>query len=403
MSRATLQRPSVFVAAWTVVVVGVFVASGDLRVHGAAEPQPARAPVRVHEPRIVRRETPPPPAATVTRKGRVFDAMGFLVVGAEVLPMDRPPTRTDGDGAFQLELACAQATDVLVRADGQRAAWLRTCAGSPDVLALQLVPHAPWDDAPLPPRAPAPLRGEGTVRTADGRPLAGAFVTATGSGLWARTDDIGRFELLLPAATATLLVHGPSADGDDGFAVLAAPFVGERARGAVPLPDLVAGRALGIRGLVRDARGQPIVGIPVEIAGECVRRVVDTGAGGQFHLGGLLPGRYQARPFAYRGAVGVGTDVTLAGVTVDVELQLLAAEEQRLRVVDERGAAVGGVFVTATIGGTRRAVARADADGFVALPVAGAAEFDVRAPEHYAPIPVRRVDLDDATLVVALP
>jgi hypothetical protein len=59
--------------------------------------------------------------------------------------------------------------------------------------------------------------------------------------------------------------------------------------------------------------------------------------------------------------------------------------------------------VAARIGGTRRAVARADAHGVVAVPVAAEAEFDVRAPRHYAPLPIRRVDLDEATLVVALP
>ena len=400
MARALLQRPSALVAACTVVVVGAFVATGDLRV-ASGEPAP-RAPLRVHEPRVVR-NTPPRPAPGVVRRGRVFDALGFLVVGAEVVPMDRPPVRTDGDGAFQVELARGRATDLLVRADGQRAAWLRTSDGSPDVLALQLVPAAPWDEVPAPPPPPAALRGEGSVRGGDGKPLASAYVTALGSGVWARTDDIGRFELPLPAATVTLLVHAPAADGGNGFAALSEPIASNRARGVVPMPDVLAAPALGIRGCVRDARGQPIAGVPVEIVGEHVRRVVDTGAGGAFHLGGLLPGRYLARPFAWRGAVGVTTEVTLARAAVDVDLQLLDADEQHLRVVDEGGNAVAGVFVAASIGGARRAVARADDDGRVAVPVAAAAEFDVRAPAHYASLPVRRVDLDEAKLVVALP
>jgi hypothetical protein len=404
MRRSALQRPSALVVACAFVVVSVFVASGDLRIERAAPATPA-VTARAAEPRIVKRDAPPPPPAMVTRRGRVFDALGFLLVGAEVLPMDRPAARTDGDGSFQLELAAnGRAADVLVRADGQRPAWMRTCAGSPDVLALQLVPKAPWDEPPVPPPEVAPLRGEGIVLGGDGKPLAGAYVTAVGSSLWARTDDIGRFALPLPAAATSLLVHGPTGgSGELGFAAIAAPFVSERARGVVPVPDLVALPALGIRGLVRDPRGQPIAGVPVEIAGESLRRVVDSGAGGQFQLGGLLPGRYVARPFAYRGAVGVASGVELTAAPADVELQLLAAEERRLRVVDEQGGAMPGLFVAASIGGMRRGIARADGDGFVAVPVAAGSEFDVRAPEHYTRLPVRRFDLDEATLVVALP
>lgn len=402
MLRAGMQRPSLFVGTWTVLVVGVFVWRGDLRLAHTAPPESAPAArtrdvVRAPSPRAVH-------VATVARKGRIFDALGFLIVGAEVVPMERAPTRTDGDGTFQLDLAEAATTDVLVRADGQAPAWLRVSEGSPDVLALQLVPAAPWDAPPAPPAPVSPLRGEGTIRLGDGSPLGAAFVTAVGTGVWARTDDIGRFVMPLPVPSALLCVHEPNGGaGGAGFASLSPPIVNQRARGAVPLADLVAAPALAIRGIVRDAKGKPVVGLPIAIAGPSLRRVVDTGSGGAFRAGGLLPGRYQVSPFSWRGAVGVATDVALGDASLDLDVHLVAAEEVRLRVVDEHGGPVAGVYVASSVGGARRGLARADGDGFAAVPVSARTEFDVRTPQEFAPVSVRRYETDAATLVVALP
>lgn len=400
-----LPRPSVVVAVWTLVVVAAFVWRGDLRVATVPAEPARRGPAGVREPSIVRSPAAPSNvSATVSRRGRVFDALGFLVVGAEVVPMERAGTRTDGDGVFQIELAAAATTDLLVRADGQQPAWLRASEGSPDVLALQLAPAAPWDALPSPPVPPSALRGEGTVRTADGRPLAGAFVTAAGTGVWARADDIGRFVIPLPTPTATLLAHEPLGGvGGTGFAGASGALVQQRTRGMVPLPDLIASPALAIRGIVRDAKGQPIVGVPVEIAGTGLRRVVETGSGGAFRVGGLAAGPCRVLPFAWRGALGVAREMTLQDTAVDVDLQLVAAEEVRLRVVDERGGPVAGVYVASNVGGARRGIAQADADGYAAVPVAEQTEFDVRASNHFTPVVVRRFDPDPATLVVAMP
>lgn len=406
MWRGHLQRPSVIVGAWTLFVVGVFVWRGDLRVVAAMPATTERAPVAVSPPTVVRAPGPSPSVTptVVSRKGRIFDALGFLVVGAEVLPMDRAATRTDGDGAFQVELAAAATIDLLVRADGLQPTWLRVSEGSPDPLAAQLLPAAPWDPLPMPPVPPSPLRGEGTVRSADGRAMAGAFVTAAGTGIWVRTDDIGRFVLPLPTPTATLHVHEPSGGvGGTGFAGVSAPVVSQRTQGALPLPDLAASPALAIRGIVRDAKGLPVVGVPIEVEGPSLRRVVETGAGGAFRVGGLLAGAYRVRPFAYRGAVGVVHDLALRDAAVDVDLQLVAAEEVRLRVVDEGGSGVSGVYVAASVGGARRGIAQADAGGFAAVPVAAQTEWDVRTPTNFAPVTVRRFDAEPPTLVVTMP
>lgn len=400
------KRPSLLVCVWTLVVVAAFVLRGDLRLSPAAGPQPADAtpapaPAR-DEPIVVRRPAAARTAPAVVRRGRVFDALGFLVVGAEVLPMARPAVRTDADGGFTLEHHDGLA-DALVRAEGLRPAWLRSSAGSPDPLVLQLEPAAPWDQPPTP-LSPAPvLFGEGHLRRADGTVLAGAFVTAAGTGLWSRSDEHGRYVLPLAAASATLLLHDPGSGSDSGLAADGVPFLAPRAQGRVPLPDVVAAPAASIRGIVRDPAGSPVAGVPVQVRGPLLQRVVETGNGGAFRLGGLLPGPYELTPLAYRGAFGRAHALGVAGGAVDVDLQLVAAAEARLRVVDEQGHPAVGVYVTASVGGLRRGIAMADGDGAVDLPVAAGAEFEVRLPPHFGPLPVRRFDAAPPTLVVAGP
>ena len=366
-------------------------------------------------PVVVRPERPSrsPSAGTVVRSGRVFDALGYLVVGAEVIAMDRAPERTNADGEFRLSLPEDRSTSVLVRASGQRPVWLRANAASPDAIVVQLSPAAPWDrepegdSSPLPP-TPAALRGEGIVRTAAGTPIPGAYVTALGTEFWSRTDEIGRYVLPLASATATLQVHQPEGGSEQrGLAARLEVDLG-RDQGVVPLPELVAGPACAIRGTVRDSRGSPVAGVPVEVRGEGQARVLDAGAGGIFRLGGLLPGRYQIRALAFRGAIGDVQHFTLgagpgASNVVDCDLHLLAADERRLRVLDERGSPVGGVYVAASVGGHCCGIAQADANGWAAVPVAVETRFDVRTPQDFAPVLVRRFDSAPATLIVALP
>jgi hypothetical protein len=400
-------RPSVLVGAWTLVVVGVFVARGDLRIASAAErgaTVASAAAERAPGPIVVKARSAPRPAATVRQRGRVFDARGFLVVGAEVVPMTGPSLRTDGDGAFGIELEPGGTIDLLVRADGMRPAWRRASDGSPEPLCVRLEPAAPWDPPAKVLEPPSTLRGEGIVRDALARPLAGAFVTADATGVWSRTDDIGRFALPLPTPATTLIVHHPDG-GENGMGCygVAANIVALRSTGATPVPDVVLGPASGVRGIVCDARGQPVAGVPVEITGEGLQRLVETGPGGAFRAGGLPPGSYRVQPGAWRGAIAAPASVELGAEPVDLDLRLVAADEVRLRVVDERATPVAGVIVAAIIGGARRGIARADANGYAAVPVAFETEFDVRTPEHHAAVVVRRFDPDPATLVVAMP
>jgi hypothetical protein len=209
------KRPSVGVVLGAATVLAVFVARGDLGLEPKVRPQET-PPVAEVGPVVVRPERAGRVRAATPAvvSGRVLDSLGFLVVGAEVSAPGQPPVRTDADGAFSTVLPLANAP-LLVRARGLRSQWITPNVGGPDPMLVRLAPSAPWDVEPTQP-APGPetYTGEGIVRGIDGKPLAGAFVTAVGSDRWSRTDDIGRYVLALTGPNPTLLVHHPDASGE---------------------------------------------------------------------------------------------------------------------------------------------------------------------------------------------
>jgi hypothetical protein len=366
---------------------------------------------------VVRAEKAPTRAKAVVVRGRVFDPRGFLVVGAtlgggpavgaDVARTDVVRTdslvRTDSDGAFAIDVPPAGVRDLLVRADGLAPTWWRLGEGSPDAVVLQLAAKAPWDEPPadLPPRARR--FGEGTLHGSDGKALANAFVRALGSDEWARSDEFGRFRVLLPKSPASLLVHAPgSGETLAGMAGVGEPFACERSEGVVPVPELALGAGHALRGTVRDPRGQPVEGVPIVVRSRRIVRTVVSGVGGTFQLGGLLADGYTVQPFAHRGAVGMATDVALEAPVVAVDVALRAMDEVRLRVLDEQGAPCASLHVASSIAGLRRGVGQTDEQGFVAVPVVGdATTFEVRTAVELAPVSVRSFDAVAATLVVA--
>jgi len=410
MVRELLRRPSVAVASWGVLVLALFAWRGDLGLSGqesvVATLPDASSPGLGGEPVVVRRKaTAANPDALAKRVGRVFDSMGFLLVGAEVVPIEGRSQKTDAAGSFEIELMKERATDLLVRAEGRRGQWCRTSAISPDPLLVRMEPIAPWDAEPQPPTAPLALRGEGTVAGPDGQPLPFAFVNVLGTDCWGKTDDIGRVVLPLPSRRSTFVVHRPGTGGEAGVAAVSTPFASSRARGVVPLPPLVGGQAGAIEGIVRDESGQGVAGLPVEVRGASGRRFVETGAGGSFVLTGLVPDDYIVEPFAYRGAIGEAIEVRVDRAVVACDLSVRRVEEADLRVVTESGAVAAGVWVAASLNGMRRGVAQANGEGLVSLPIADAAEFDVRRDGSYASCEVRAFDAsaEPATIVIAGP
>jgi hypothetical protein len=413
------KRPSIVVVGTAVTVVAVFVARGDLSLTSREQKAPpASKPVQVaaanggsgaeRAPVVVKPERAGRvrPESPRTVRGRVFDAMGFLVVGAEVVAAGQSILRTDSDGVFSAQLATAT-TPLLVRASGYRSQWVVPSVGSPDGLLVQLEPAAPWDEALVEPHPVASnLTGEGLVRGFDGKPLAGAYVTAVGSLVWSRTDEIGRYTLPLPtSSTTTLVVHHPDGAGDGrGQVVRSEPVQFERKSGVVPLPELVASLGSALRGTLRDGQGNPVSGVPLQVRGEGLSRVIESGISGMFRLAGLLPGRYEIQPIGYRGALGQKQEIVVDHAFVDCVVQLHPTAEQRVQVLDERGEPMRRAYVATSFDGERRSVAQADGEGWASVRIAAKdAQFEVRGADHYEAMSVRRYEADHNRLVVAAP
>ena len=400
-----LRKPSVAVATWAILVLGLFAWRGDLSLGDAEHERASAAAKKQAGPVVVRRqESPELPRAT--RNGFVYDSMGFLLVGADILPNSGAAEKTGADGAFSVDLLKYETSDLLVRAEGRRAEWLRTSAISPDPLAVRLVPDAPWDAEVKTPEPAPKLRGEGLVRGADGRPLANAFVNVLGTDCWGLTGEAGRVELPLPAPEVSFVVHRASRESEaGGLAAVSRPFVSPRAQGVVPLPDLVGEPGGSIRGIVRNEHGDPVSGLPVMVRGPGGVRYARTGAGGVFVLGGLIAADYTVEPFAHRGAVAEAVSVRVDRPVIACDLHLSTLKEAGLRIVDESGALAVGVWVASSLHGLRRGVDQVGDDGLVQLPIASASEFEVRLADSFASCEIKQYDAsaEPATLVIAQP
>lgn len=404
MVARVLYRPSVVVVGAAVLWLAVFGATGRLSLDAGK----AQLPVAGDRgPLVVRADKGKLRTTVVELRGRVVDAFGEPVVAAELQARSGEQGRTASDGSFAIAFerpvrGDAGFVDLGVTAPGLRGKWQRLALHAPDAPLLRLAPAAPWDAKAVAPEPEVPtLFGEGIVRTFDGKPGVAAFVTVKGTGVWAKADAIGRYVLPLPAGEVELVAHQTSEAGG-GLAVRSERFRPERDRGVVPLPDLVAEPAVVLHGRVADGAGVPIVGVPVEVRGDGFSRIVESGLSGLFRLAGLLPGRYEVRPMAFRGSLGrpQTVDLDLHGGECNIAMQPVG--ERRIRILDEDGHPIPRAHVVASIAGNRCAVAQADTDGWATLRTAGeGSEWEVRSPERYEALPVQRWQGD--ALLVAQP
>ncbi|MCA8977211.1 MAG: carboxypeptidase regulatory-like domain-containing protein [Planctomycetes bacterium] len=403
VSAPIWKRPSAYVVVCAAAVITAFVASGDLRV----ETDPARrSKGAAAGPRIVRNHLPAPrrEVGQVSLSGRVFDTLGFAVSGAEVLGSAGESTLTAGDGRFELAVADGPYSEIMIKARGYGASSLRASSAATGPLVVRLEPQRPWDVAAVPSLPEPTLTGEGTVRDNDGRPVEGAYVTAAGTGLWSRTDGIGRYTLGLFDSTPTLLVHRPATEDGPSLAARSPRLDLGRARGHVPLPELIAEEGAVIRGTLRDDAGSPMVGVPVEIEGEGMTHLCESDGGGRFHVGGLVQGDYSVRPMAWNGLLGSRRHVVLAEPLAELELTMEPLRASRLQVRDEGGQPVGKAYVTISVDGVRRTFSQADEAGWTDVRLAsGEMQFEVRAADGEDELAVRRIDRDQAQLIVAAP
>jgi hypothetical protein len=394
-----MRRPSFYVLLTGGAVLLLFAASGHLQVGGPA-PQPAKPVTNV------RLQPPARSKPTDEVVGCVWDSMGFVLIGAEVGDAEAKD-RTDADGRFRLDLPKVGVADLAVAARGYRTSWLRVFPGLRESLVIALEPAAPWDQPPPPPpQLLQELVGEGYVRGEGGAAVANALVWVIETGAEARTNEVGHYAIPVPTDGATLLVQAPESEpAGNGRAARSEKLTFNRQRGAVLLPELVVAKAAALRGTVRDERGQPLAGVPIQVVGNGLARMLVSSDGGAFRLAGLLPGAYQVRSFAYRGALGASSSVTIAAAVADCELHLRPASERRVQVVTEAGAPVARAMVATSVAGLRRGVHRADSEGWVQVRAAAAdAVYDVRTADDYQPLRVVAAPTGDAgRLVVALP
>jgi hypothetical protein len=396
-----MNRPSHYLLLCLLAFLGFLIASGRLPVAPAA--------LQRHAPEVVAAKEPRPgrPRPHTVVEGIVLDALGFRVVGAEVSIRGRDDrVRTDADGQFRFELDCANARWLAAAAPGFRPQLQQVQPAAGDQVVFALEPQAPWDPAPpVPPAAASDFTGEGFVHNADGKPVASALVTVAESGACARTDEIGRYRIELPAdGTATLLAHDPDGENGAGRTARSEPQQFARRHGLVPLPGMVATRGAAIRGTIRDSSGQPLAGVPLLLRGQGLQRSFRSGTDGAFRMAGLLAGSYQLLACAWRGAVAPPHRVDLSGPVADCDLRLEATAPRHLRVIDENGKPVPRAFVATTFLGGRRGVGQADQAGALDLPTAQQSEatYEVRTAVDHRELPLRRMEAD-GVLVVAAP
>lgn len=314
-------------------------------------------------------QTDPEPKAEVQTwrmRGRAVDEQGKPIEGvsAALVPsrewttagaLANPRTKTGADGRFELTLEAANSPaewrTPLLAAPGWTTALLH--ADGVDVTPSASNPAIDVGDIVLCPAVT--LRGR--VRTADGRPFAGAHVVASdllmrlGMTAWgqsssptyssaARTRDDGAFEL-----------SGVAADG----VRLAITGAGHHRR---ELPFVLAGDPLVVElvpsgfveGIVKDANGQPCHDASVwlsYVSGEREgdnEEVGEVGADGTFRLTLELPGPYRIEAFAgdFHSFGGKPRGALLDGPAKGIELTTGAnIDPQRALVVRIVDAATG--------------------------------------------------------------
>ena len=343
-----------------------------------------------------------------TLRGTVTDAItGKPVVGARVGMnwMADPYVETDENGQYELHGWTGKGVqEIAIFGDGYSHQSIPV--GKKETIDVKLVPAA---------------QIEGVVVDAEGGPIAGALVSAIASSYHTgdqqismgntRTGDEGRFHVdgLNPAMPHSLIVKA------EGYAYFFVDFDPQpRSDGALDLGSLELSSPRTIAGRIEDGDGKPLARVRVELSGDFADRGRLRGKGktpaqtsygqtaerrtddlGRFHFPDLAPGRYKlhVRP---KGApeseqqldLGADTDLTDVVVVIDRGWPL------RVRIVDEDGKPVTGVYVQGGQG-SRRVNGETNTKGEVVLSMpTGDATVQVHlwgANDIYAAVPHQKV------------
>lgn len=355
-------------------------------------------------------EAPTPPrAADIVVAGRVIDARGTPVLGAEV---HRGPQGTgellatsSAGGTFAVRIAASEAVisatapgfgpteDVTLRASGQAQSVTLTLTevlGS--VEGTILAPDGrPALQATIQVGAPPPARSD----AAGARPVASRPVSQT-----ADADDHGRFRVdgLLPGRVSVLVVARNCAlwSGE----VLVRP-------NATTTLDLTLVAGVSLTGRVRGATGEPMSGVKVWVEEVGGRRIVLTDAEGVYAVRHIGPGTDRVGVDA--GALGGASAVfTFADADVRWDPIVSAGDTIRGRLLDERGVPLSGwqvrLFAPAPRG-FQGGETRTAQDGRFQFTNKDSGEFSVEVSRGRGELPIRvlaDVRADDAEHVIVV-
>ena len=338
--------------------------------------------------------------------GLVVDRRGWPVVWAKVkLLGGDESTETDAFGQFRIRGSGAANRMLRIEAPGRHAPLV--VRGGVSELALVMQDALPWATEPAAkePLVAEPLVGEGWVRSVGGEPAVGAKVVVRETGASARTDASGRYVVSLPAGPFSV-VAWDDANGVAATESAAAP----RRQGKLPLPDLRLAKGHLVRGRLRDADGQDLVGAPIVVDNVGVTRTVRSEQGGLFAVPALLSGELTITVLPHQGHLGRRIPAIVEGDADlgDVAVARAEREPLRLQIVDLGGAAQPFVHVVADqVDGLCRAYGQSDARGVVVLAGLGvlggegqATSFEVRDPD-LRPMQVAAFDAQARTLRVA--
>ncbi len=392
-----MSRPSHWILGFFAVVGGVLWWSGTVHDYLAARPAES-LPRSEGEPRsvAVRHNVELPKPAPSEVAGTIVDRRGWPVVAAKVRLVDGTETvETDAFGRFRIRGPGAVNRTLRIEAPGRQAPLL--VQGGVDELALVMQDALPWLESAavaglggggsggVTPNGPDELLfGEGWVRTAAGEPAGGAKVTVRETGACARTDESGRYVLPLPAGPFTLVSWD-----ERGEVVQSETVTPPRRQGKLPLPELRLAAGHTLRGRLRDAEGQSLVGAAIVIDNVGVSRTVRTEQGGLFVVDGLVSGELTVTVLPFRGHLGRRIPANVVGDADLEDLVVVHAEREPLRVliVDQDGVARPFVHVVADQdAGLRRAYGQSDVRGMVVLTGLGVGEtrIEVRDADHRA-------------------
>lgn len=195
----------------------------------------------------------------------------------------RLATAAVADGAWSIPVATACESYALLVLRGEQVVWARSHLDpGEDLGAVRL----PAEDGTL----------EGSVGSADGKPLAGICLR-----LWRKHDNSCSHWTRGPAIVADAeggFALGSLARGTWGVAIEDGAWTSARREvtvgGGTAVVELVAQPGAVISGTVKDAQGAPVAGATVRLDG----RSVQSAANGTFSLGGFESGKVDVRASA---------------------------------------------------------------------------------------------------------